>query len=392
MGFRSVSDDANGEYLLATRIAKLLPSQHGQLRSRLGIGAEHIPLNATPWDLAELIVGSVKQRDNGDLSSLIRALDEIVGGDVGELELDDEPRSRGEQSPFIPRLHVFCDREGPVKAARAAVESCCNVIPAPSSLHVFLIVGDEDQSHDLLIERLRDFELRSQGATSDDRPSGGEDRIVHHKKFNMPQDFESIEQFQLDLENLVRGQELPRSKYPREVVAERLSLLGHVVLIETEMVFGDWKTRGTKKLMAFLDFWRKWPRPTGDRRLIVCLNIRYDRRDFVDRLDRLTLAPWIWWKVKRVAGGGQDRMTVWCFRIDGVNRDHARRWLNEGRVSSALRPLRVTPSQLEDEVLDLHMRGRSWLTRRVPMKTFAKALETKVKELFTSRGKSRSPA
>ena len=170
--------DTSEEWELYQRLSSLTHSQLDELLRKLEIGSEHIPENPTPSDKANLLLRFHKQKHGNDFSKAWRAIGELLDkktrenhsskgwgaveeSDQGELELDRKPRSGQPAIECDPHVHLLCDREDAVRVINSAVNS-------DESVLVFLIVGDEDQSHDLLVERLCVFELRRPGR----RPPG----------------------------------------------------------------------------------------------------------------------------------------------------------------------------------------------------------------------------
>jgi hypothetical protein len=280
----------------------------------------------------------------------------------------------------VPHLHLLCDREHPVEAVTEAENTGEPVL-------FLVLVGDEDQAHDLLVMRLRRFELRA--------PSRDVERKVYYRTFAMPDAFESPEQFRDALEDKGRGREFPRGPMlPLTRVSELIHNKGDVVLISTEMHYGDWKVRGPDKVVSFLEFFRRsWPSPSVGRRLVVCLNIRFDRDTWSDWWDHLFLSRRIRRELKDLGRRRPDLLKDrQVFVIEGVNRDHARDWRLLEEVQAALPALRLDEGELEEELKRLHRLSCGRFARLAAMRRFARNLQKLLVERVRDNRHTRSPA
>ena len=387
----------NDEKWLFERLEEFEKLRFLQLRYKLGLSVGNVPLADAPQVTAERFITFIKGRNDGDLTKLITAVNEVLGRTAaggesrtqrrpagqqeieGELDLDGKSRPPLVSPMDIPRLHLLCDRDDPVQAVSAAIRSSDGVL-------VFLIVGYNDQSHDLLIERLRHYELRGHSARS-------ESGQVPYVWINMPERYRTEEHFQEKLEDEIRGADLPRWKCDWSDVAKTFYRKGPVILVASEMNIADWKDRGPEKVRAFLEFWKAWPPPMGQERIVVCLNVRIDRRTRLEKLKYRFVKSGVFQRLNQFVSDNQSLLPAErMFVIEGVKWEHAARWRKLERVRSALERFSLNPDDLEDELDQVHKNAIQWWDKLPTMKRFAKELEALIERTVQARGRGRTPA
>jgi hypothetical protein len=199
----------------------------------------------------------------------------------------------------------------------------------------------------------------------------------------MPDDFDTPGQFKRELEDEVRGSALG----PLATVADDLHKnRGDIVLLDFEMDYSDWTNHGQAKVEAFLEFFRDlWPRPEGDRRLVVCLSIRFDHYIPSDWWNRVFLARRISKELHDLRRRRPELLPDnRIFKIEGVSRDQARAWRKREPVREALATLAIDHDDLLNPLDQLHHRLKSRLTQRAPMESFAENLRKLVEDLVNN--------
>jgi inactive STAND len=390
--------DQYDEKSLFGRLETFETYQFIKLRHELGLSSSQVPLADTPQVTAERFINFIKLRDDKDLTKLREAVDVVLSRKSdpitiraqahpsreeeieGELDLDGKLRPPPVSPVDIPKIHLFCDRDDPVQSIRRAFGSSVGAI-------AFLIVGYEDQSHDLLIDRLNDYELRGQSARAD----GGQ---VPVKWVTIPERYPNKEEFKELLEIEIRGDELPVSQSNLSDVAKTLYRKGPVSVVASEMFLGDWKTSGPEKVKAFLEFWKDWPKPMGQERIVVCLNIRIDRREFRERLRyRIKKSP-VFMRLERLIAGEQSLLPPdRNFVITGVKKEDAARLRKSEHVRAALSRFSLKSDDLEDNFVQVYKDAArwQWWDSLPTMKRFAQKLETMIQKTIQARGRGRTP-
>lgn len=379
------------EVELGNHLETFNESQFETLRRNLKFKRAHFRFDATPSLRAGEIIDQFKQR-GGDLSELVLAALAVVPRAEANLELRGEPPVQADPRGGVPHIHLLCDREEPVEAVRSFCDGSSN---SCAPVLVLIILGDEEQAHDLLVERLRTFELRSVFRTGAEGEVRREERKIYPKSFAMPDNFVDQDQFKSDLEDKIRGDNFPRSPYRSLAqVAEGFHRRGDVVLLDTEMFYGDWKNRGKAKVEAFLEFfWKSWPPPSGDRRLVVCLNVRFDQDIPFNWLRGQFLVPQIFRDLEELSRRRTDILPPdRIFEIKGVDRDQARHWRKLEKVVAALRNFSDDSVMLEKKLVKLHRQSRGLFGGLAPMERLAGGLRTLVKDLVENNPRTRSRA
>jgi hypothetical protein len=381
--------------LLFRRLETFEKHQFIWLRNELDLSSSQVPFADTPQVTADRFINVIRQRDD-DLRELKRAVDTVLGrkpagGEAGaerrpaeqeeiegELDLEHNSRPPPRSAKDLPRLYVLCDRDDPVDAIKSAIGSSAGAL-------VFLIVGYDDQSHDFLVQRLCDFELRDQAARSD----GGQ---VPYRWINMP-GYQSVEQFKHDVEFKIRGNDLARANCDLRSLANKIYRTGPVTLFESEMSVGDWRANGPEKLAAFLEFWKTWPPPMGQECIVVCLSVKIDRQTRLEKLKYKFLKSPVFKRINQFVTNDQRLLPAnRMFVIEGVTPEHAVRWRRSEHVKSVLERLSSNSNVQEDKLRELHKRAGQWWDPLPTMKRFAGELEALIAEILDGPGRGRTPA
>ena len=196
------------------------------------------------------------------------------------------------------------------------------------------------------------------------------------------------EHFQEKLEDEIRGADLPRWKCDWSDVAKTFYRKGPVILVASEMNIADWKDRGPEKVRAFLEFWKAWPPPMGQERIVVCLNVRIDRRTRLEKLKYRFVKSGVFQRLNQFVSDNQSLLPAErMFVIEGVKWEHAVRWRKLERVRSALERFSLNPDDLEDELDQVHKNAIQWWDKLPTMKRFAKELEALIERTVQARGR-----
>jgi hypothetical protein len=211
-------------------------------------------------------------------------------------------------------------------------------------------------------------------------------------RFKLPEGY-SKEKYKDLLANAIWGGEFPRSEDGLKQLAGTLYRRGPVVLVATEMKLSDWKASGPEKVAAFFEFWKAWPPPPGRERLVVCLNIRIDRRATLEKLRYRFVKSRVFQRLDQLIS--DDRNLVPAdrkFLIEGVQTNHAAEWRNSEHVRRVLERFVSNPDDLEDALYQIHKEAKEWWDPLPTMKRFAKKLEILVETILRARGRGRTGA
>jgi hypothetical protein len=246
----------------------------------------------------------------------------------------------------------------------------------PSRPLVCIVHGDEHQSHDQLLRRLKDDMLPR--LLQLDVP-------VTALVMGWPPDFASVDELQgLLLRGLATELSLPRQSSLARIDAALEALPGPA-LVHTHVLSRDFEGHGARLLAAYLSLWQGWPELRPGRRLVPLLFVHYQlgaaqgpwQRFLLRRLNRQlekSLEPQ---DEGGSAAGSEldfrrfDRLTVRVLpRLEGVTQTEAETWALSEPVA------RVCPSA--ELVADIRQLYRDYEARtdarRIPMDTLAREL------------------
>jgi len=154
---------------------------------------------------------------------------------------------------------------------------------------VCVLDGDEDQGHECFIDRLESYDLPRWLPRQVERGS------VLRAFVPLPTRFRRASQFEDELwlglaDAVVPGPDFILSRgmwggppsatplSPRDAARKVLSEHPGPILISTDFCSEDWSPDGPRKIDGFLNFWSSFAPLTAEKRLIVCLCVKYDQR------------------------------------------------------------------------------------------------------------------
>jgi hypothetical protein len=237
--------------------------------------------------------------------SFMFALDIAVAHKIWGIRVEDIPPRRGapwKSSLAPPRLagkHLHCLSNRTRQAEQILAELDKIALDLEPRPLVCVLDGDQEQGHEYFIDRLESFDLPRWLPRQTDRAPVLRAFVPMPARFTRPVQFEN--DLWTALANSVvnpRGEpdglSAPRTFSPDSIVVsprvaarKRLSAYPGPVLISTDFSADDWGPQGRSKIEGFLDFWEQFTPLTAERRLIVCLCIKY-RYSFSSRLGWLS--------------------------------------------------------------------------------------------------------
>jgi Domain of unknown function (DUF4062)/inactive STAND len=242
---------------------------------------------------------------------------------------------------------------------------------------VCIVHGDEHQSHDQLLRRLKDDMLPR--LLQLDVP-------VTALVMGWPPDFASVGELRgLLLRGLATELSLPRQSSLARIDAALEALPGPA-LVHTHVLSRDFEGHGARLLEAFLSLWQGWPELRPGRRLVPLLFVHYQlgaahspwQRFRLRRLNRQLARSLEALDERGAPVGGElddlsrfDRLTVRVLpQLEGVTQTEAETWALSDPVT------RVCPSA--ELVADIRQLYRDYEARtdarRIPMDTLAREL------------------
>lgn len=259
-----------------------------------------------------------------------------VANEVAERILEPAPARAAEQDPdsadLLPYLVNLLDQH---LTFRQALREYLEPDPHPVPL-IFLVHGDENQSHEMFLRCLQERWLPMLGAFSRQEVA-----------LDIPLKWPTLPKLTfMQLRELLvadLAQTVLRDSYATErAVNDKLAAIPAPILIHTNLLSAECKQGGAFVIDSFLQFWQSWEPLLPGQRLLVFLFLKYQIED--------GLSPWIpfrrWFArrpalealnervARHVAGLGKleafDRLRFWVLpRLIGVSRQDAENWARE---------------------------------------------------------------
>jgi hypothetical protein len=143
---------------------------------------------------------------------------------------------------------------------------------------VCVIHGDENQSHDQFLERLKKCTFPKYMGL-DSKQSRIEDCVL-----TWPNDVKNLDNLELEsrffkdlAEHFIRDNSATR-RATGEEINQSFCKYPVPIIIRTHLLTMDWQQQGSIILDKLLQFWQSWPNLTPEQKLIVCLSIKYQVR------------------------------------------------------------------------------------------------------------------
>jgi hypothetical protein len=175
--------------------------------------------------------------------------------------------------PYLPDRH---EQEEQLKEALSQLEQ------TSGRLMVCLVHGDEFQSHDMYLERLEKECLPRLLALD---PGQSSIKTYH---LSWPSGLRQIGELPARLNRHLAEKILNNSQAAPEDIQLALAAHPGPVVIHTHLLTEDWQQFGPECLTRYLQFWQEWPSPGPGTRLYVFLFIKYQMKQNLGFLKRLS--------------------------------------------------------------------------------------------------------
>ena len=295
--------------------------------------------------------------------------EEPAGGPADAEVAGGTERPRTEVPALLPYL---CDRSDQEDQLREALSN--QALSGDGRPIVCVIHGDEDQSHDKFLERVR-LRLLPQILGLDAGRGGARQYPVE-----CPTDASDPSRFRVRLLSKLADRVVGDPQAPFEKVAGALACQPGPVLVRTHLMTDDWILAGHKPFEEFRRFWANWPGSGPKNPLLACLVVTYRLETGMAWFERVRLRranAALNQFLRRLETLGEPGLhTLVLAELLGVTRSDAINWahqfLDRGRFEGRSMP---------DEVARVFDRiSGTGLGSRVAMRPLATALETLLRE------------
>ena len=173
-------------------------------------------------------------------------------------------QSEREPPSLLPYLPNRSDQEFEIGTALQLLLK--QVLPSPM---VCIIHGNEFQSHDKFLERLRKFSLpRLLGLD----PS---QTVIKEYCLNWPTGLKNLDSLREQLCKNLADSVLGYSFASLEEINATFCEYPNPIIIHTHLLTEDWQQQGFEILNKLLEFWQNWPELIPGQKLIICVFIKY---------------------------------------------------------------------------------------------------------------------
>lgn len=210
---------------------------------------------------------------------------------------------------------------------------------------VCVVHGDEGQSHDKFLERLREVSLLRL-LQPDQKPAPVK---AYHLKW--PASLRQIDKLSARLsKNLADAVKQNSFASPEDINQTFCTHLGPV-LVHLHLMTDDWDRLGASPMAKILEFWQDWPDLGPDQTLVICVFIKYQLKRPSGKKRRWFLNPIGWLKqflkcrrcqkLNRAIGEQLDALDAAGFKaynqltgivlskLDNLNRSHVEDWVRD---------------------------------------------------------------
>ena len=173
-------------------------------------------------------------------------------------------QSEREPPSLLPYLPNRSDQEFELyKTLQLLLEQ---VLPHPL---VCIIHGNEFQSHDKFLERLRKFSLpRLLGLDPTQT-------VIKEYCLNWPAGLKNLDELRERLSKNLADSVLGYSFASLEEINATFCKYPNPIIIHTHLLTEDWQQQGFEILNKLLEFWQNWPVLIPGQKLIICVFIKY---------------------------------------------------------------------------------------------------------------------
>jgi inactive STAND len=134
---------------------------------------------------------------------------------------------------------------------------------------VCIIHGDEFQSHDKFLERLRKFSLPRWLGLDPNQT------VIKEYPLNWPAGLKNLDELRERLRTYLADSVLGYSLSSLEEIHATFCKYPNPIIIHTHLLTEDWQQQGFEILNKLLEFWQNWPDLIPGQKLIICVFIKY---------------------------------------------------------------------------------------------------------------------
>ncbi|SRR5579883_2145670 len=176
-------------------------------------------------------------------------------------------QSKREPPSLLPYLPNRSDQEFEIgKALQLLLKQ---VIPSPL---VCIIHGNESQSHDKFLERLRKFSIpRLLGLDPNQT-------VIKEYCLNWPAGLKNLDELSERLSKNLADNVLGYSFASLEEINATFCEYPDPIIIHTHLLTEDWRQQGFEILNKLMEFWQNWPDLIPGQKLIICVFIKYQSK------------------------------------------------------------------------------------------------------------------
>ncbi|MDZ8070520.1 MAG: hypothetical protein RMY64_33745 [Nostoc sp. DedQUE08] len=171
-----------------------------------------------------------------------------------------------ESRPIPPLLPYLCDRS---EQEYHLAQALRRLNQQPHRPLVCIIHGDDFQSHDMFLERLKQVSLPKLIYLDTDKIA------VTDYLLSCPSRLSKIDDLHNQLENKLAERLLNHGFVSKEEINNFLAGHPGPVIIHTHFFTGDWQQHGSKVIESFIKFWQHWPDIPPGNYLFILLFIKY---------------------------------------------------------------------------------------------------------------------
>jgi hypothetical protein len=176
------------------------------------------------------------------------------------------PEVIGKRRRIPDLLPYLCDRSDQEIALGDAIR---RLRARPGRPVVCVVHGDEEQSHDMFLRRLREtclprlLEIPRENA------------VIESLPIEWPAHFQGTADLHRRLTLSLAEKVLHRDTESKAEIAQRFARTPSPVLVRTHVLTEDWLQHGEQILSGFLEYWRSWPDVLGNQPLLAFLFLKY---------------------------------------------------------------------------------------------------------------------
>ncbi len=210
---------------------------------------------------------------------------------------------------------------------------------------ICLVHGDERQSHDKFLERLRKVSLPRLLQTNQ------EPTPVKAYRLQWPASLRQLDKLPARLSLNLASEVERRSLASLEEINQTFCTHPGPVLVHLHLMTDDWDRFGASPMAKILEFWQSWPDLGPDQTLVVCVFIKYQLKRSGSKKRRWFINPIAWLRqflrcrrcqklnraiaeqlesLKSTGFVSYDRLTGTVLsKLENLNRSHVEDWVRD---------------------------------------------------------------